>query len=1137
MNFPASASDLHVIYGSNEAGKSSLLRAIRDLLFGIHAQSPDGFLHDYKTLRIEGEIQNQAGLTLSFQRRKGNKDTILDAAGNSLSDNALVPFLGSVGQSYFSTMFGLGVGELREGAEQLLRGEGDIGTALFSASLGGTPIQSVLAALAEESEHLFKGRATANVSIRPTVHKYKDLQRQSREAIVNPEVWEKMEGEMAEAVTAKAKLEGDIAEIIRNLEWIARCEDAVPTVGRLSEEIRKIEQLPAMPDLSSDFVQRARSARAAAGDATKEVIRLTGQISKLEIQLAGCKTSPTVLAEAEALDRLHQGRGSYRERKNSLTDLRTQLAGIEAGLRASMQNLGMKGELDSLETIRLSSLNRLTCEEAANELQEALEERDDNTQKTDDLEKQIESLETQLDSFPETDLTALREALSVAAGATDANRTLSAAESEVKRLTRAVDLHLGQLIDAPKDFDATAILPVVAKSSIRRIREQMDGIKRNITSEEAKIQEGRKRIEAIQAELARIERRGELPSGLALREARDRRDHGWNLVLAEWKGEGSGEEFVPGVPLEEAFPQSIAHADGIADELLKQAEAVAQVEEKRFQIEKSEEQNRNSAQIVLGLQGEMKKCQDSWEVAWKPCGILPRSPDEMEEWRETWLGFKDILRDLRTAEESVRLKSNQVQHAKGHLATVLDQSEGKAFTLLYDESLRRVREGEVSAGRRIEITEQLRRLKSQLETLGQESARFVKAVEAATTKWNTQCEKVGLPEGTLPKSGLILLQERKEVLAKFDQWNELSTKSQKTMDAVSEYESAIKGKAVNFGNRGDTTEAQESALWNALAEARSIQTRHDQLAGQIEEAKNSLDEFQGSFAHANKGLEELVRLAKLETVDELEPLLANLELRDKAHGQIDAFRHTLSGLARGQSVDEFLVHIREENTEAIPARKAALISERQEKESALQIVRDTLSALRGQKERLETAGDAAADYRQQAESCAEKLKQDSSRFVRLRLAAHFLQAQIERFRKENQGPLLAKSGQVFNSITRGAFSGLGAEFNADDVPVLVGLRPDGTTVPVEGMSDGSRDQLYLALRLAALDRYLEQHEPMPLILDDLLITFDDARATAILPQLVTLAQRTQIFLFTHHDHLVELCRQTLNKASFHLHRL
>lgn len=160
------------------------------------------------------------------------------------------------------------------------------------------------------------------------------------------------------------------------------------------------------------------------------------------------------------------------------------------------------------------------------------------------------------------------------------------------------------------------------------------------------------------------------------------------------------------------------------------------------------------------------------------------------------------------------------------------------------------------------------------------------------------------------------------------------------------------------------------------------------------------------------------------------------------------------------------------------------------------------------------------------------MKQDASRYIRLRLAAHFLRNQIERFREENQGPLLERSGQVFKQITRDAFDGLAAEFNDADIPVMVGRRANGANVPVEGMSDGSRDQLYLALRLAAMDRYLEEHEPMPLILDDLFDHVDNERTKAIIPQLVNLAKRTQVFLFTHHEHLVELCQETVGKGRF-----
>jgi uncharacterized protein YhaN len=106
-------------------------------------------------------------------------------------------------------------------------------------------------------------------------------------------------------------------------------------------------------------------------------------------------------------------------------------------------------------------------------------------------------------------------------------------------------------------------------------------------------------------------------------------------------------------------------------------------------------------------------------------------------------------------------------------------------------------------------------------------------------------------------------------------------------------------------------------------------------------------------------------------------------------------------------------------------------------------------------------------------------------------------------------------------LTRGSFASLRADFNEKDEPVLVGLRPDDDRVYVEGMSSGTRDQLYLALRLASLEKYMESAEPMPFIVDDILVHFDDERSGATLGVLAGLARKTQIILFTHHRRLVE----------------
>src|SRR5664279_2351616 len=87
---------LHVVHGRNEAGKTSALSAIGDLLFGFGARTDYGFRHDSKTLRIGGVLRHSDGRGIAFRRRKGNKSTLIDATDQLLPDDTLVPFLNGI---------------------------------------------------------------------------------------------------------------------------------------------------------------------------------------------------------------------------------------------------------------------------------------------------------------------------------------------------------------------------------------------------------------------------------------------------------------------------------------------------------------------------------------------------------------------------------------------------------------------------------------------------------------------------------------------------------------------------------------------------------------------------------------------------------------------------------------------------------------------------------------------------------------------------------------------------------------------------------------------------------------------------------------------------------------------------------
>ena len=74
-------------------------------------------------------------------------------------------------------------------------------------------------------------------------------------------------------------------------------------------------------------------------------------------------------------------------------------------------------------------------------------------------------------------------------------------------------------------------------------------------------------------------------------------------------------------------------------------------------------------------------------------------------------------------------------------------------------------------------------------------------------------------------------------------------------------------------------------------------------------------------------------------------------------------------------------------------------------------------------------------------------------------------------------------------------------------------------------------------RFDELSAWLAAHDPLPFVVDDILVHFDDARSEAALRALASLADATQVILFTHHDHLVDLARATLPADTLHVHSL
>ena len=206
--------------------------------------------------------------------------------------------------------------------------------------------------------------------------------------------------------------------------------------------------------------------------------------------------------------------------------------------------------------------------------------------------------------------------------------------------------------------------------------------------------------------------------------------------------------------------------------------------------------------------------------------------------------------------------------------------------------------------------------------------------------------------------------------------------------------------------------------------------------------------------------------------------------------------------------------------------REALAAEEAEDETVREDLLQRRAATRHRKQEIgrgESAEQAAFD-RISAEEEARDLARE---WVVLKLAGNLLDAAMERYRAGRADPILKKAGRHFSALTMGGFDGLLQNYGAGDELLLSARRADGGEVPVDGLSDGTRDQLWLALRLAFIEDYAGRNEPAPLIVDDIFQTFDDARSAAGLRSLSALDGDIQTILFTHEKSLVDIARSAL----------
>jgi len=150
----------------------------------------------------------------------------------------------------------------------------------------------------------------------------------------------------------------------------------------------------------------------------------------------------------------------------------------------------------------------------------------------------------------------------------------------------------------------------------------------------------------------------------------------------------------------------------------------------------------------------------------------------------------------------------------------------------------------------------------------------------------------------------------------------------------------------------------------------------------------------------------------------------------------------------------------------------------------------------------------------------EQLRQAIDRWRVVALAGQTLEQVRRIFERDHQPIVLREASRHLERLTRGRYTRIWAPL---DRPILRIDNADGETIDVEQLSRGTREQIYLALRLALVAAYARRGVRLPMVLDDVLVNFDQDRAAAAAEVLRDFAAAGhQILLFTCHEHIFKL---------------
>ncbi len=1124
----AGAPDFHVVYGLNEAGKSTAAAAILDLLFGIEKQSPYGAAetkanwHAYSAMRVGARIEI-GGRAHEIARLKRDRNSLVDADNRPLDETFLKAELAGVDRASFRMMFSLDDESLEKGGEAILASRGDLGQLLFSASAGLAEFSPRLDALRERAEKFYRPRAS-KTELAERKRALEALKDERDKADTLASTYAELVRQRDEAKAAYEAAGKGLTERRARAEIIRRQLAALPHLAALREVEAKLSPLADLPKPPVGWVDDVAKLQAEAIKLTVQKETAEAAIKGLEAELEAIGDDPAALSVAARAEAWRELRSRY-DAAIDIPARRSELAAKRAVIADILRRLCRETEAEPQ--------NLLLPLRAVAALDDLIAQRSGVEMKLfgarDALEVARNALALALEEAPRAEddgaaVEALKSRLQAARRDESAPRLRAARDEAVKRTRKLADA-LAALQPWTGGPEALARVSVAGEAETAALRERLSQARERRQHHVDRLAAKTAEAERLKAEAAAAPAIDFVGDDIAA-DLRAARDAAWSSHRGELSPVSA-----------DLFEVAMRRDDAAGAARLANARELAAARER--------------AMTLAGVEAECARVKSDLDeaeralngLAHEIIALAPATPPPARDplaFIDAWRARRDetlaVVEGLRETEDDVRrfgegaerarralgdgLRAAGVAHdADGSLALLIEAAEAAVGGAAKADALRqKVKE------RRAEV----RRAEAMLQKAQNDETRWEDA-------WRAACAGSWLGEGEGPpavgemRQTLKALDELRAMLKECAELEHRIDAMERDRRLFAE-EVAKAGAALGVGQDDDAGRLADT-ITARVAEAQENRRRREEKSRALSTARNKLTQIVEALAVNARVGSAMTDFFAVASLADVAGKLADCSRRDALRDEMAKEARAILAANLASSFEAALSALEaadrpglEQELGDLETRAASDDAEHAER----------FAVYREAERRLEAVGgdDAVARIEENRRTILEVIKDGARRYLTLQAGIAAADEALRLYRDRHRGAMMERASKAFSEISRGAYRGLTALPNGPS-ETLIALGADGGSKAAEQLSKGARFQLYLALRVAGYHELAKSRPPAPFVADDIMETFDHFRAEEALRLFADMGRVGQVVYLTHHLHLAEIAKKVCPEARVH----